>query len=131
MSVDNVVDLPKGFYVYETEVEAVYDADTITMSANLGFHTRQVGEKVRLFGINAPEMRGEEKERGTISRDWLRGQVLGKKIVIETIKAPSGFDKKGKYGRYLAKLFLPLPDGKYLDVNAELVSRGLAIKADY
>ncbi len=48
-------------------------------------------------------MKGVERDKGIESRDYLR-KLLDKynnEIVIETIK-----DKKGKYGRYLAKVFV-------------------------
>lgn len=127
----NFIAKPQGLYVYEAMVNEVYDGDTITVNVDLGFHTQAVGEKLRLFGINAPEMRGPEKGQGTITRDWLREMVLGKRLLLETFKSPKGFDKKGKFGRYLVKLFLEQEDGLYLDINAELVSLGLAQTANY
>lgn len=74
------------------------------------------GEKLRLHRINAPEVRGAEREQGLISRDWLRDRILGREIVIETIR-----DRKGKYGRYLAELWLG-----DVNINDTLVSEGLA-----
>ena len=58
-------------------------------------------EALRLFGINAPEIKGKEKDKGIESGEALRRRIPeGSKIVIETVK-----DKKGKYGRYLAIVF--------------------------
>ena len=54
-------------------------------------------EKLRLVRINAPEMTGPDKALGMASRDFLRGLIDRREIIIETVK-----DQRGKYGRYLA-----------------------------
>lgn len=78
-------------------------------------------EKVRLFRINTPEVRGKEREEGLISRDWLRDKILGKDVVLHTHK-----DKKGKYGRWIADVYL---NDECL--NDSLVAEGLAEYKDY
>ncbi len=103
------------FYTYKARVTEVYDGDTITADIDLGFHVWLHGEKLRLFGIDTPEIRARanrpvnatEKARGLAARDALRDLILGKEVELCTIK-----DKKGKYGRYLARIMY---DG--LDVN--------------
>ena len=54
-----------------------------------------------MYGINTPEIRGTEKKEGIKVRDILKQKILGKQIILKTIK-----DKKGKYGRYLGIIFL-------------------------
>ena len=117
---------PSGLYAYQADVTGVYDGDTITANIDLGFHTWRHGEKLRLARIDAPEVRGAGKAQGKISRDWLREQILGKQIIIQTVKKKKGAeDKKGKYGRYLVELFVRTADGcRYL--NDELVINGYA-----
>lgn len=110
---------------YKARVTAVYDGDTVTVDIDLGLKTAVRGEKLRLHRINAPEVRGAEKESGKVSRDFLRERILGKEILIETIK-----DKKGKYGRYLAELWLE-ENGSYININDELVATGHAEYKDY
>ena len=73
-------------------------------------------QKVRLLGINTPEVRGPEREKGLVSRNRLRDLIDGKDIIVSTYK-----DKGGKYGRLLATIFL---DG--VDINQQLVDEGLA-----
>lgn len=75
----------------------------------------------RLVAPDAPEVRGATKAEGIKSRDWLREQLLGKKVTIQTLK-----DKKGKYGRYLVEVYL---DG--VNLNDRLVELGLARLRDY
>jgi len=66
-------------------------------------------------------VRGSEREQGLISRDWLRAQIQNKTVLVETTK-----DKKGKYGRYLAEIYL---DG--VNLNDQLVTEGLAEYKEY
>lgn len=76
---------------------------------------------VRLYGINAPELRGDEKAEGFKSRDYLRSLIQDKEVIIKTIK-----DETEKYGRYLGKIYL---GGFY--VNDDLVQKGYAKTAEY
>lgn len=108
-------------YTYRARVMEVYDADTITVNIDLGFHSGLSYEKVRLFGINAPEVRGEERPEGLDSRDYLRSLILNKDVIMETFK-----DSKGKYGRWLANIWL---DG--MNVNEHLVETGYAKWHEY
>lgn len=108
-------------YVYVANVIRVYDGDTITVDIDLGLGVWVHGEKLRLHRINAPEVRGDSRPEGIISRDWLREQLLGKEIIIQTIK-----DRKGKYGRYLAEIWL---DGT--NINDLLVTHRLAEFKEY
>ena len=108
-------------YKYSAFVESVYDGDTITISIDCGFGIVLKKQKIRLYGINTPEVRGEERELGLISRNKLREKILNKNIVIETIK-----DKKGKYGRYLGIIYY---EGE--NINDWLVKNNLAKIANY
>ena len=45
-------------YEYRAKVRGVYDADTITVDIDLGFGIIYTGQKLRLLGIDAPEVRG-------------------------------------------------------------------------
>ena len=88
-------------YEYKATVTKVYDGDTITVDFDLGFGIILKKQKIRLLGINTPEVRGSEKPQGIISRDALRQRILGKVVTIKTSK-----DKKGKYGRWLGEVFV-------------------------
>jgi micrococcal nuclease len=108
-------------YHYKAIVTAVYDGDTITVDIDLGLKTWIRGEKLRLIRINAPEIRGAERPIGLLSRDFLRTIILNKEVVLETIK-----DRKEKYGRYLAEIWIKIDDQNYLNINDELVAKGFA-----
>jgi len=118
-----------GLYQYKAVITEVYDGDTVTADIDLGFHTWRRDEKLRLYGINTPELRGvsdQEKQRGYAARDALRERILGKEVVICTIKDRTGADSRGKYGRYLAKVYL----GDEL-LNDWLVAEGHAVHHEY
>jgi len=113
-------------YHYRGRVTSVYDGDTVTADLDLGLKTWVSGEKLRLYRINAPEVRGEQRPAGLASRDFLRALVLDKSVVVETVA-----DKKGKYGRYLAELWVEGDDGDWQNANDLLVQAGHAEYRDY
>jgi micrococcal nuclease len=104
---------------YYADVEYVYDGDTVTCDVKVGLNIVKDDEKVRLYGIDAPELRGEERPQGLVSRDALRELIDGKKIRIQT-------HGRGKYGRLIGTLFLDT-----LNVNNWMVRNGYAEKAEY
>lgn len=104
-------------YTYSALVTGVHDGDTITVDIDLGFGIKITNQKIRLVGINAPELKGATKTEGLKSRDKLTELVLNKQIKIETIK-----DKKEKYGRLLGKIWV---DDVY--VNDVLLKEGYVV----
>ena len=88
-------------YTYNAEVIKVYDGDTITVNIDLGFGIIKSQTKIRLLGIDTPELRGEEREAGLEAKKALMDLIMGKTVTIVTEK-----DKTGKYGRYLGTIFL-------------------------
>jgi micrococcal nuclease len=123
--------LGDNFYHYRCNVVSVYDGDTVTADIDLGMGVWLHGAKLRLYGINAPELRGPEKVAGKRSRDFLKRLLDGKRIVLETIE-----DKTGKYGRWLAVLWVKgqgdwCPSDRWCNVNEALVANGQAKEARY
>jgi len=100
---------------YNATIIKVYDGDTVTAEVDLGFSVK-MKMTLRLLDIDAPEIRGEEREEGLKSRDWLREKILGKEVVIQTKK-----DRKGKYGRYLATIY---EGGE--NINIKMLQEGYA-----
>lgn len=115
----------KPTFRYKAKVLDVYDGDSITILLDAGFKIF-IKEKLRLFGINAPEIRGKERKQGLVSRDWIRDKILGKEIIVETFKNDKR--KYGKYGRFLALIFLPDEEES---INRQMVNLGLAKRVDY
>lgn len=112
--------MTKELYNYSATIVRVVDGDTCDALIDLGF---KISFKIRLrmLGINTPETYGvkrtsDEYKAGLISKNWLKAKIFKKKVIIQTNK-----DKKGKYGRYLATIFL---NGE--NINQEMLDRGLA-----
>ena len=117
---------------YVGTVVDCYDADTcdvaFNLHADLGFgisSTTVFADKVRLWGIDAWELRGEEKVKGKIARDWLLSQVRGRTLRVDVVQR-SGRDARGKYGRWLAVLYLGS-----VNLNDKLVELGHAEYREY
>ena len=87
-------------YEYRAFVRKVYDGDTITCDIDLGFNMIMRNQKLRLAGINTPEVRGESRPEGLKVRDIVRSRISNKWVTIKTHR-----DKKGKYGRWLAEIY--------------------------
>ena len=104
-------------YEYRALVKYVYDGDTVTADIDLGFGVLLKRQKVRLLGLNTPEIRGAEREQGLIARDALRERISGEWITIQTHK-----DKKGKYGRWLGEIWID-----DVCMNEWLITEGYAI----
>jgi len=120
-------------YEYKAKIISVYDGDTVRADIDLGFGIWHKDQVIRLAGINAPEMRGEakEKEAGKLARDKLREKILDKEVKLVTFK-----DKKGKYGRWLAEIYYPyqkhsMQFSENLSVNQWLVNNNWAVEAKY
>lgn len=107
------------------EIVKVYDGDTITVIIDLGFNIN-VKEIIRLSYIDTPEIRGEEREAGLISRDWLRARLNEAVEQEKTILVKTNKDYKGKYGRYIGELFID-----DISINRQLVIEGLAVFREY
>ncbi len=118
-------------YYYRAKVQSVYDGDTCTLNIDLGMGTWLHHEKIRLARINTPELRGDERTAGLLARDFVRNLLMpnnepGKEIWISTEK-----DKKGKYGRYIADIWIKDGKGKPYNINDALVNAGHAKYVQY
>ena len=108
-------------FTYRATIVDVYDGDTVKADVDLGFGVLLQAETFRLYGIDAPEVRGAERAAGLKARDWLRSRILGKRVTLKSIR-----DQKGKYGRRLALIC----DAEG-DVIADLVAASHAERREY
>ena len=87
--------------VQRGKVTAVYDGDTLTVAARHGRQGLPYLFRVRLAGVDAPEIRGatsaDEKRAAIAARDALRAAILGELVTLTVY----GLDK---YGRLLASV---------------------------
>jgi len=104
----------KSLQRYESvRLKWVYDGDTIQLSD---------GRKIRLIGINTPEISHNKKAAQAYSQQalqYLKTRLTGEDRLFLTWDK----DKRDKYSRYLA--YVSLADGS--DVQAESISQGLAM----
>jgi len=111
-----------SLYTYRAIITAVYDGDTVTADIDLGMKIWLRGERLRLWGIDTPELnRGSNREMARKARDFLRTQILGRKVIIKTVR-----DRKGKYGRYLAVIYKGTTNINELMVSKTYAKRYMA-----
>jgi len=114
----------KSLYIYRGNVVDVHDANSITADVDLGFYIWLHKREFRLYGINAPEVVGIEKAEGEKARDFLKGKILAKEVIIQSIRNPKE-QQKEKTGEFLAIVWL---DG--VNLNELLVKEGYAKPQD-
>lgn len=106
-------------YEYKAVVYHVVDGDTFDAKVDLGFSV-SVNMRFRLYGIDTPELASKDEEERRRAGEALReleSLVKGQEVRILTIK-----DRREKYGRYLANVFLSTG----LEVGLYLKQKGLA-----
>ena len=111
-------------YHYRGLITRVIDGDTVEAEIDLGFGV-SIHETIRLDGINTPEIRGgtaETKAAGQEAKRFVEKHTLDRQVEVFTHQ-----DKKGKFGRYLAEIFLNGEDC----LNDMLVRAKLAEAVDY
>lgn len=116
----------KNYDYANIKVKRVVDGDTLVL---------ENGDKVRLIGIDTPEMHESDKldrdskksgedrrtiqELGKRSYLFVRGLIEGKQVSLEF-----DLERRDRYGRLLAYVFLK--DKNQTFVNAEIVKAGYA-----
>ena len=106
-------------YSYKFNVVRVVDGDTVDVQIDLGFNTF-TRQRVRLSGIDAPEIRGEPDEVEEIGRQatqWLTDRLTDSEATL-WLESQKG---QGKYGRYLVTLY-----DHDMNINQQMVDLGLA-----
>jgi micrococcal nuclease len=90
-------------YRYEATIRRWVDGDTVDVDIDLGFGLVYSNQRIRLYGIDAPEQRTRdlvEKEKGLAATAYVNEQApVGSKVVIKTYK-------DDKYGRILGEIFV-------------------------
>jgi micrococcal nuclease len=107
-------------YRYEATIRRWVDGDTVDVDIDLGFGLVFSNQRIRLYGIDAPEQRTRdlvEKEKGLAATAYVNEQApVGSKVVIKTYK-------DDKYGRILGEIFV-----NDKNLNALLTIEGHAIR---
>lgn len=139
-------DIEKGLYWYRAVCLVVIDGDTLKLDIDLGLRTRST-QKIRLLGINTPEIHGVEKsgkdfEKGLAAAEEVArllkpnglGRGLSKYISSEVYEGePTPLwvrtqkDKAGKYGRFLGDVwFRGEEEDSVVSLKKHLLEKDLA-----
>lgn len=112
-------------YEYKATIDRWVDGDTVDVDIDLGFDVVLSKQRVRLYGVNAPESRTrdlEEKARGLAAKAYVNEMApVGSVITLVT----KTYDAKGKYGRILGEIVVELEHGTY-NINQMMINEGHA-----
>ena len=90
-------------YEYRCTVVRVVDGDTVDVDIDLGFGVWMRKQRIRMFGIDAPESRTSnsyERQYGIAAKKFLTEMLDDKELILKTHK-----DAKGKFGRILGEIW--------------------------
>lgn len=104
-------------YDYRCRILSVVDGDTVDCEIDLGF-TIKMQRRVRLLGINAPEMKAPTMEQAKASRLALQMYFNTMMPVI----VHTQLDKSDAFGRVLGTFFVGS-----LNVNQDMLNSGHAV----
>jgi len=109
-------------YEYKATVKRIIDGDSLVLDIDLGFYMFMNETKIRLYGLDTPEMNSEDpllRLQAIMATRYLYDNLqVGEKVTIKTV-----FDKREKYGRLLATIITK--DG--LNINEGLIQNKLAV----
>lgn len=104
-----------NLYTYKATVIRIIDGDTIELTIDLGYKVYW-NSSCRLYGINAPELKGDTLEAGLKAREFLASKLpAGRGIIIRSRQLD-------KYGRPIVEIINV--DGSSL--NQQMVDAGYA-----
>ncbi len=107
---------------YQARVVRVVDGDTLLVELDTGFHSTR-WEKLRLLGIDCPEVVGGDKQAGLDAANFVRAWVASDTdtwpYLVHTVKTDS-------FGRYLATITRKADGVSLADA---LLEAGHAVKA--
>jgi micrococcal nuclease len=106
-------------YTYKAKVLRWVDGDTLLCLIDLGFYTHKE-ERIRLARIDAPELRGPEKEECKRIQQLLSQRYpQGTFITLES-------KKRDNYGRFIGELYY-----HEQSINQWMIDQKLAKEVDY
>lgn len=107
--------MPTLVWVFRAKIIYVVDGDTVDLEIDVGLHGRRI-ERVRLLGVNAPEVHGDTRAAGLQAAIYVRGWFNASTtpstewpIVVQTYKSDV-------FGRYLATIWRQV-DGACLNLD--------------
>jgi micrococcal nuclease len=113
-------------YEYKAELVKVIDGDTIEVDFDLGFGVWLKNQRIRLAGIDTPEIRTSDKEMKAMGKAALAGLI----DVLDDYSGPviirTELDPDDKFGRILGHV----QTGGGIDVNKWMIERNYAVAYD-
>jgi micrococcal nuclease len=110
---------------FPAQIHSCYDGDTCSATIHLGMGVAVVDQRLRLCGVQAPELRGSSRSKGARSQAALWGWIQeAQTIQVSMLRKDNcriNCEEKGKYGRWLARI---IADGA--DLNERLIREGFA-----
>lgn len=104
-------------------VTNVYDGDTFTLVSKLPYEGSPLYKfKVRIAGIDCPEIRGksqEEKDAAQAAKKEVMELILFKEVELTNV----GLEK---YGRLLADVYIVTDNSNKINIGQHLLNKGLA-----
>lgn len=113
---DNTLSQPGPLYWYRALVTNIVDGDTIDVTIDLGLKVSIHDRRIRLYGINAPELKQPTLAEGKRAKLWLTEQIFAKRVTLRTIK-----DGDDKFGRLLGDVWMGTTN-----INRRMAELGLA-----
>jgi micrococcal nuclease len=114
---------------YRAHVVRVVDGDTIDVVTDLGFGLDGLAMRLRLLGVDAPEVTGPTADAGNAATAFTRSWLYQNKddndwILVTTIKSRQDRDKADSFGRYLAMVW---DMGRTANLNEALLTNGFGV----
>jgi micrococcal nuclease len=104
-------------------IESIYDGDTLTAIVESGYDGLD-RIKFRLKGINTAEMKGSHGMRLALAhsaKDYLTEKTTNHKVRVHSERFETG-----GFGRYLGTLFYENDKGEWINLNLEMIEKGIA-----
>ncbi|MCF8339635.1 MAG: thermonuclease family protein [Chitinophagaceae bacterium] len=109
-------------YEYKATVKRIIDGDSLVLDIDLGFYMFMNETKIRLYGLDTPEMNSEDpllRLQAVLATRYLYDNLkVGDKVIIKTV-----LDKREKYGRLLGTIFTK----GGVNINEGLLQNRLAV----
>ena len=146
LSVQSFAEDVRANYTYDAKITSIYDADTMVANIDVGFRFSRNGEVLRLYAIDAPEIK-RNSSRGITFKDVKHGFECRDRVLRLFGRDPSDFPHKvkyqdlsppvdvvvqtfydtngtGKFGRTLAIVLVDTEKYGQVNVNDHLVASG-------
>ena len=113
-------------WTYRARLLKIVDGDTLDVVIDAGFNSFR-HERLRLLGVNTPEMKGTTKVEGSLSKEFTRTWLIEAGVRAADRDWPLVIvtRKSDVFGRYLATVY---SDDAERCLNDDLVLGGLAVK---